>query len=173
MLNVFELNSDNIIEWKSYRAELLCSMFPLQDWLQIVSDIDNDTDWANFLTEYSEFVKCFVLYRRKDNKPIGFAYILQEDEQGNIVSLHGGGWNKSISHSLLYYRGMVRLVEALLNNGVKVRTTCKIWNNRAYRFIKSAGFVNYKDINTYKYFWINKKRLTSSNIYKYILKKKL
>ena len=170
MLNVFELNSDNVIEWKPYRAELLCSMFPLQDWLQIVSDIDNDTDWANFLTEYSEFVKCFVLYRRKNNKPIGFVYLLQEDEQGNIVSFHGGGWNKSISHTLLYYRGMILLIETLLNNGLKVRTTCTNENYIAYRFIKSAGFVNYRNSDKYHHFWINKKRFTSSHIYKYILK---
>lgn len=168
MLNIFELNSDNVIEWKPYRAELLCSMFPLQEWQQIVSDINNDTDWAIFLTEYSEFVKCFVLYRRKDNKPIAFAYILQEDEQGNIVSFHGGGWDKSISHTLLYYRGMIQLIKTLLNNGLKVRTACTTKNTIAYRFIKSAGFVNYRNSDTYRYFWINKKRLISSKIYKLI-----
>ena len=168
MINLIELNSDDVIEWKIYRAEKLCTMFPLYEWHQIVADIDNDTDWANFLTEYGEFVKCFVLYHRKDNNPIAFAYILQEDEYGNIVSLHGGGWNKSIMHTLLYYRGMVRLVETLLNNGHKVRTACTIENDRAYRFIKSIGFVNYRNSDTYRYFWINKNRLTSSKIYNLI-----
>lgn len=166
MINLIELNSDDVIEWKAYRAEKICTMFPFHEWHQIVADVDNDTDWENFLTEYDEFVKCFVLYRRKDNKPIAFAYILQEDEQGNIVSFHGGGWNKTILHTLLYYRGMIRLIETLLKNGFKVRTACTIENSTAYRFIKSAGFVNYRNNNTYKYFWINHKRLFNSKIYK-------
>lgn len=168
MINLIELNSDDVIEWKAYRAEKICTMFPFHEWHQIVADVDNDTDWENFLTEYDEFVKCFVLYRRKDNRPIAFAYILQEDEQGNIVSFHGGGWHRSVMHTMLYYRGMIRLVESLLNDGLKVRTACLKENDIAYRFIKSAGFVNYRNSDTYRYFWINKKRLISSKIYKLI-----
>ena len=64
---------------------------------------------------------------------------------------------------------MIRLVESLLNDGLKVRTACLISNTIAYRFIKSAGFVNYRNSDTYHYFGINKKRLYSSRIYKSLI----
>ena len=135
----------------------------------MVADINSDRDWQQFLSDYSLLVKCFVLYRKADDTPIAFAYIMEEDDKGKIVSFHGGGWGKSIANTLLYYRGMIRLVESLLNDGLKVRTACLISNTIAYRFIKSAGFVNYRNSDTYHYFWINKKRLYSSRIYKSLI----
>lgn len=91
---------------------------------------------------------------------------MEEDDKGKIVSFHGGGWGKSVANTLLFYRGMICLVESLLNDGLKVRTACLKGNTVAYRFIKSAGFVNLRNSDTYHYFWINKKRLYSSRIYK-------
>ena len=68
------------------------------------------------------------------------------------VSFHGGGWNKSIYHTLLYYRGAAILIKALLNFCIKVRTSCLISNKTAYRFLKSIGFVNYLNSKNYHYF---------------------
>lgn len=169
MTNCFErLNAtDNIVEWRPYIAgQEICNRFPIDEWHKMVADIDSDEDWEQFLSEYPQFVKCYVLYRINDNEPIAFAYTMQEDEHGKVVSFHGGGWNKSISHTFLYYRGMTVLVEILLNCGFRVRTACRKENLTAYRFIKSAGFVNYRNSDTYHYFWINKKRLYNSKIYK-------
>ena len=158
---------DKFIKWESYAGNnKICERFTPKEWQKIVSDIHSDRDWKQFLSDYSHFVKCYMLYRCNDNTPIAFAYIMQEDEKGKVVSFHGGGWGKSVANTLLYYRGMICLVESLLNNGLKVRTACLKSNTVAYRFIKSAGFVNHRNSDTYHYFWINKKRLYNSKIYK-------
>ena len=52
-----------------------------------------------------------MLYRKADDTPIAFAYIMEEDDKGKIVSYHGGGWGKSVANTLLFYRGMICLVE--------------------------------------------------------------
>ena len=160
---------DKFIKWESYAGNnKICERFPPKEWHKMVADIHSDRDWKQFLSDYSHFVKCYMLYRCNDNTPIAFAYIMQEDEKGKVVSFHGGGWDKSISLTLLYYRGMIRLVEALLDCGLKVRTTCLKENSTALRFLKSGGFVNYRTSDKYLNFWINKNRLKSSKIYKLI-----
>lgn len=168
MLNLCDSISDDKIKWEPFSNETLCSRFSFDSWHKMVADIDNDKDWAQFLGEYSDLVRCYVLYCKLDNEPIAFAYILQEDEDGKIVSFHGGGWCRSVKHTMLYYRGMIRLVESLLERGLKVRTACKLDNIIAYRFIKSAGFVNYRNGEKYHHFWANEKRLYNSKIYRYL-----
>lgn len=161
---------DKFIKWEPYAGNnQICSRFSLEEWHKMVADIYSDRDWQQFLSEYSLFVKCYILYCCNDSTPIAFAYVMQEDEKGKIVSFHGGGWDKSIGLTLLYYRGMIRLVESLLDSGLKVRTTCLKDNLTALRFLRSGGFVNYRTGDKYHHFWINKNRLKSSKIYKLII----
>lgn len=161
------ISSDSLIEWKPYcKGQVLCENFNIEEWHKIVTDVDSDRDWQQFLSDYSHIVKCHILFRKIDDTPIAFAYTIKEDDKGKVVSFHGGGWDKSIANTLLFYRGMILLVEALLNDGLKVRTACLKGNTIAYRFIKSAGFVNHLNTDTFHYFWINKKRLYNSKIYK-------
>ena len=139
MLYNLKISVDNVIAWQPISdKDLICEKFSKEDWHKMVADINSDRDWQQFLSDYSHFVKCYMLYRCNDNTPIAFAYIMQEDEKGKVVSFHGGGWDKSISLTLLYYRGMIRLVEALLDCGLKVRTTCLKENSTALRFLKSG-----------------------------------
>ena len=60
------------------------------------------------------------------------------------------------------------MIEYLLNQGRKVRTSCFVGNDRALRFLTSIGFVKYHTSDNYHYMWINIKRLQNSKIYKYI-----
>lgn len=154
---------DYIVKWEPYtKAEKLCVRFSLEQWKQIAGDIQSDIEWADFIGSYSNSVKCWVLKNKRTNSSIAFVYIFNEDGKWNTISIHGGGWKNSIMH----YRGWMVILKHLLELGLKVRTACQKNNTTAYRFIKSAGFVNYSSSDTYDYFWINKQRLTSSKIYK-------
>ena len=162
---------DSIIKWELFNNEDIINKFPLDEWNLIVTDIYSQKEWQEFIYEYSNLVCCFIMRTCYDNKEIAFAYLYNEDGKFKTVSFHGGGWNKSIYHTLLYYRGAVILIKALLNFCIKVRTSCLISNKTAYRFLKSIGFVNYLNSKNYHYFWINNNRLEKSRIYKYINKK--
>lgn len=107
-----------------------------------------------------------------DGTPIAFSFFLQEDDKGKVVSIHGGGWEHTVRDTLLYYRGFVLLLLALLNTGIKVRIVCRKENEVADRFVRSVGFVQYADTQTNTLFWINKRRLLNSKIYKRIFNNK-
>ena len=164
--------TDNVIKWEPYnRKEPLCIRFPFHEWHKIVSDIHSDNEWADFIEEYCTIVKCYILRKCNDDEAIGFIYILIDNPSKHIVSIHCGGWNKSLGSSILYYRGYICMIEYLLQNRIKVRTSCLISNTNSIKFIKSVGFKNYKREDNYYKFWINKRRLHQSRIYNYIIKK--
>lgn len=155
-----------MLEWRPFTANVnICSKFSINEWHKIVTDIDSDADWNDLVSEYYPFIKCYILYKTANGEPIAFAYTLQEDDKGKVVSFHGGGWDKSIHHTMLYYQGAVMLIDTLLNLGLKVRTSCLVDNKTAFRFLKSIGFVNYRSTDKWHYFWINARRLKYYNIY--------
>ena len=163
---------DRCIRWDVYKKDIsICSKFVLAEWNKIVSDIYSDGEWNEFLSECEGYVQCYILYRCRDNKPIAFSFLLQEDDKGRVVSLHGGGWYKTVENTLLYYRGLIVLIRNLINKGLKVRTSCFNDNMVAKRFIRSVGFVQYMETSTRLLFWINEKRLYNSPIYKRIYQK--
>ncbi len=166
----FSMNiiTDGIVEWHKYTGEeRVCSRFTLEEWHLAVSDVDTDKEWEDIL-QNSSYVNCYILKLRKNDEAIGFAYTKQEDNKGRILSIHGGGWEKSMRSSFLYYRGLIVLVSTLQRKGIKVQTSCLNENGRALRFLRSIGFVPYIHTNQYVYLWINEQRLKSSKIYKYI-----
>lgn len=162
----FSCLTDGIIEWRPYQGEDLCCKFKKDDWNKIVFDVFSDLEWKQFVNEYSDIVNCYTLYLCSTNEILGFVYLYLESFSERVISIHGGGWLFSLRIVKFYYRGMFCLLKYLLENGIKVRTYCLKSNKRAQRFIKSIGFVKYKEgINIY-YFWINKKRLIINKVYK-------
>ncbi len=160
--------SDGVVEWHKYTdGECLCKHFPLAEWHLIVSDVDTDEEWEDILRN-STYVNCYTLKMSKSQETIGFVYTKHEDDYGRIRSVHGGGWGKSTRLSFLYYRGLILMVRTLLQDGIKVRTSCLKGNIRALRFLRSIGFVPYFYTDTYVYMWISEKRLNNSKIYKYL-----
>ena len=161
--------TDDFIEWNSFSESGLdvCNRFPLDTWHRIVEEFRSDDEWKRYLKEYSNYIQCYILYRCNDKVPIAFSFFLQEDEKGKVVSIHGGGWKHR--NTLLYYRGFIAMIQALLDAKIKVRTSCFKDNKVAERFIRSVGFVKYKETSTTLLFWINEKRLHESIIYKRIL----
>lgn len=157
---------DDVIRWDHYNQEVICNRFSIEEWHKMVGDIDTETEWQHFVSEYSDFVKCYILRKIGCNEAVAFVYLYKESITNKVVSIHGGGWDKSMHLSLLYYRGMIVMIEHLLNNGVKVRTSCSIKNTIAYRFLHSIGFVKYYASNTHIHMWINEKRLKNSLVYK-------
>lgn len=156
------LISDGIIKWVPYsREEQICSHYSLDDWHKAVHDIDSDTEWAEFLEE-SDFVKCYVLKNCKTDSSIAFLYTIQEDFEGKILSVHGGGWENPI----LYYRGYVLMLKSLLEQDYKVRTYCQLNNLAAIRFSRSVGFVPYRYSIDEVFMWISTRTLMNSKLYK-------
>jgi hypothetical protein len=153
---------DNIIKWVAYtKDEKICERYPLDVWHQAVHDIDSDEEWEGFLSE-SSIVKCYVLKLCSNEKSIAFVYTMQEDFDGKIVSIHGGGWE----NPLMYYRGYILMIKYLLDQGLKVRTYCQLSNPSAIRFSRSVGFVPYRYTSEEVFMWINHKRLMSTKLYK-------
>ena len=156
--------SDGIIKWVSFnREERICERFPLDVWHQIVHDIDSNEEWADFVENYSNSVKCWVLKNKETNLSIAFIYIFNEDGKWKTVSIHGGGWG----NPLLHIRGYILILKHLLEQDIKVRTYCRLTNATAIRFDKSVGFVPYRYTNDEVYMWINQNRFQNSRMYKY------
>lgn len=156
---------DDVIRWDSYNNEFVCNRFSIDEWHKMVCDIDTEDEWQSFLSDFSEFVKCYILKKNDTNEAIGFVYLYKESLSSKVVSIHGGIWDSRTS-SLLAYRAIFVMIEQLFNEGMKVRTSCLIENKPASRFIRGIGFVKYYSSHTHTYMWINQKRLNSNPIYK-------
>lgn len=158
-----EVIADSTVVWEPYHKDIhLCDRFSVEQWEQIAGDIYSDIEWANFVERYVNSVKCWVLKVRKTDTPIAFIYVFNEDGEWKTVSIHGGGWEKP----LMYYRGYILMLQHLLEQGIKVRTFCKISNIRAIRFDKSVGFVPYRYTEEEVVMWISEKSLKNSKLYK-------
>lgn len=60
------------------------------------------------------------------------------------------------------------MVKYLLEQGLKVQTSSLQENKRAYRLMRSIGFVKYRIDKGYVDMWINKERLQRSKMYRYL-----
>lgn len=156
--------ADTIIKWRSYTTvDIVCDRFPLDAWHQIAGDISSDKEWSDFIINYSNSVKCWVLQESlTSDEIIAMIYVFNEDGKWQKVSIHGGGWK----NPMLYYRGYVLMLKHLLDNNIKVRTSCQLLNTAAIRFSRSVGFVPYRYTEDEVYMWISTQRLTSSKLYK-------
>ena len=74
-----DLIADDFVRWEPYAKEdILCKRFSPDEWHMIVADIHSDEEWADFLIENPDFVRCFVLKRCDDCHSIAFIYLLKE-----------------------------------------------------------------------------------------------
>lgn len=159
---------DNIIEWRRHcKEDNIFNKFQTNEWDKIISGFSSNEEWNHFLIKYKGIINCFSLYHTSNNRLIGFAFIIPEDYRRNIYSIHGGGCFRENSH--LYFRGFICLLSYLLNNDIKIRTASYKDNNKAVRFLRAIGFVKYQETENAFKFWINRKRLQSSKIYKRII----
>lgn len=168
---MFQSLSDSFVKWEPYCGELIVERFSNEEWKLMVSDICSDEEWKSFLDCYSDFLRCYILRDVSKNKEIAFVYLYNELHDFRVVSIHGGGWDRSIHLSLLYYRGLILLIYELLKQERKVHTSCMCQNIHAYRFLQSIGFVKYLTTDKAHYMWINEKRLKNSRIYRRIYAK--
>ena len=160
MLNVIV---DDYVKWRPYvSGDILCDRFPLDLWHEIAGDIHSDKEWEDFVLNYGNSIKCWVLERLCKNDPIAFIYAFNEDGNWQKVSIHGGGWG----NPLMYYRGYILMIKHLLGQGYKVRTYCQLSNAAAIRFDRSVGFVPYRYTEEEVFMWISHKRLENSKLYK-------
>ena len=171
MFTADTIPGDSILKWEPYKeGDNVISRFNLGEWNKIAFDIDTEYELLSLCYSYYHRIQGCVLYENRKNKPIAFLYILKDSASGNIVSIHGGGWNVGICYSFYYYRGVILMIKALLTKGFKVRTSCLTDNYRALRFLNSLGFVKYKTLGNVVKMWINATRLCNSRIYKRIYK---
>ena len=53
---------DSIIKWEPYtEKDLVCARFPREVWHNIAGDINSDKEWSNFVLNYKNSVKCWIL----------------------------------------------------------------------------------------------------------------
>lgn len=133
--------SDGVVELRAYSGQLdIVSQFTPYDWHQMAADIDTPQQWESLLENYKQYVHCYVLYRVSDQRPMGFVFLMQEDERGTYLSIHGGGWERQINPAVLYMRGFRLIVGELLRRKFRILSRCNASNRAAEKFLRGAGF---------------------------------
>lgn len=157
---------DFVIKWQKYQGENLMSFFSDEDWHRIFPDIFTYERLCEFFSWSSGVA--FVAYEKKSNKPFAFLYVYIENSQKRIVEIHGGGWYSG--SVLLHYHSLFLMLDTLLAEGLKIRTACIPTNARAYRFLRSVGFVKYLQTENYIYMWLSIRKLKNNFLYKKMMK---
>lgn len=147
--------SDGVVELRAYSGQLdIVSQFTPYDWHQMAADIDTPQQWESLLENYKQYVHCYVLYRVSDQRPMGFVFLMQEDERGTYLSIHGGGWERQINPAVLYMRGFRLIVGELLRRKFRILSRCNASNRAAEKFLRGAGFEEISRNNESIYFKI-------------------
>lgn len=60
----------------------------------------------------------------------------------------------------------VAFLERLLKKKYKIRTSCLVSNERAFRFLHSVGFIKIYSSEKFNYLWLPQKRFQNTEIYK-------
>lgn len=131
--------------------------FTLEQWHNILDGINNKAEFNNYLERYKDILTCYVLYRDDSSEPIGMCLILEENGwyddcfPGEVVSVHGGGWEKSASSKYIYAKAWIRIIDYLDNLGCKILTDFNPKNKSAKHLITGTGFTYNEEINMYEY----------------------
>ena len=150
-----------LIEWRYCRSEVkIRDQFNYDDWHKIVKDIETDEDL--FRANEKGYIALYVVKRRDQKKPFGFVFILVEDPKKNIVSIHGGGWDRKYKY--LFPNAFLLMNRYLLDSGIKVRTSCLIGNTKAMKFIRACGFKIYRYDHGKALFYLTHELLKKSAI---------
>lgn len=97
-------------------------------------------------------------------KPHGMLYLEEPHDHLGELLFHGGTWDHSPNFFIRIYHSLVTLFQMLLDIGAKIKTTCGIDNNRADKFQKSLGFVEYMRDDRLSYKMLDKKKFEESPI---------
>jgi hypothetical protein len=94
------------------------------------------------------------LYSSATNKKFGFLWIIINDDINLDITVHGGGWNKSLASGKLFLDSWRTAIDFLTLNFKQVRTSCKINNTIAENFITNSGFKRIKSDRFFNYYII-------------------
>lgn len=136
-------------------------MFSEKEWNKIFPDLFTFKEIEEFLSK--GYGQCMVAHTIT-GKSFAFVFLYSEDESDKKISFHGGGWWKN--NSIQHYIATMGLIEELFASGYKVRTSCFVNNDVAFRFIHSLGFIKFRSTEYYHYFWLPYKRFINTAVYK-------
>ncbi len=157
---------DSVVSTADFGDAEVVSKFGDGDWHLIVNDIDTNEDWVQFLKNEPFFIKGYLLKTKANNQPFAFFYLLYEYDDKNIVSFHGGGWNNSLYYILLHFRSAFLIAKSLTEKGLKVRTYCKSYNYKAYKFLREVGYIKYRQVNDTIEMYFSERKMKRSKLYK-------
>lgn len=161
---------DKYISIRPYSSDVkIVELFGLKSWFKIEDEFSSDEEWSLFLNTYPNFVDCFIFYENSTGEPFSFIFVLHEYDDIKKVSVHGGGWKNGMHYTKLNYRALFLFAETLFAMGFKIRTSCLINNNNAFRFLKGAGFVRYRKNERLSEMYLLEKRMRNSKIYARIM----
>ena len=155
----------NTIEWyivKNIKSE---NMFSKTDWAKIFGDLHSNLEIDKFISK--SYGQCFIARNLLNNEDFAFVFMYIKDFKKNTIVFHGGGWKNG--NTMLHYTALIYLLDKFFRKGYKIRTSCLLSNKKAFRFIRSVGFVNHYTSENCHYFWLPYKRFINTNIYKRIM----
>lgn len=151
--------------WKPYNGEDFFSKkrFTLDQWHNILGGINNKKEFDKYLYKYRNILSCYVLFKIESSVPIAMCLILEENGwfdncfPGEVVSVHGGGWNRDASSQYLYAKAWIRIIHYLYELKCRVLTDFNQNNRPAKHLIEGTGFLYNDEINMYEYSPLNDK----------------
>ena len=141
----------------------ICSKFSIDDWNMIFSDVDEQT-----IKEWDDYIDRILLVAidKTTNKDFGFICIQESHITPLDVSFHGGVWNHNLKHNILAFEAANLILHFLVHNGMNVFVTCYKSNEKADRFQKGLGFIEYYCDEKLSYKRLSKEKLNTNIIYK-------
>lgn len=153
------------ISWKNITTIKSKDMFSEKEWNKIFPDLSSFKEIEVFLSK--GYGQCMIA-NTLTGESFAFVFLYCENERDKKISFHGGGWLKN--NSIQHYVATMALIEELFASGYKVRTSCLVNNDVAFRFLHSLGFIKYRSTDHYHYMWLPYKRFINTPIYKRIKK---
>lgn len=139
--------------------------FTKRDWSMIFTDVDEE-DFKEMGEFYIDRI-ILIANEKKSNIPFGFICIQESHDTPMEVFIHGGTWEHNTKQILLEYSATDLILQFLIDNNFDVKATCFLTNDKADRFQKSLGFVEYKCDEQLSY-----KQLRLANYYNNVVRKR-
>lgn len=92
------------------------------------------------------------LYSASSCQKIGFLWIIINDDLSGDITIHGGGWSRSLAAGRLYLDSWRVALDYLEKNFISIRTSCRINNLNAAKFIERTGFKKIGSSNNFNYY---------------------
>ncbi len=120
-----------------------------------ISQIFNKKNLSSFHEFNEKPWNVFYNVEIKNNEKIGFMWIVINHDLNLDITIHGGGWCKSLFSGLYYLDALISLAENLKKHFKVIRTSCKSNNIRARKLIEKSGFVFTEQVNNFNNFKYN------------------